>query len=427
MTSVAVPLVAPAGEEAPKLAFVLLVFLVLALQFGPLVGLLGFRLTGIDEFAWIGSVRDFAAVLLMVLAAVAWSRRAGPLPPSAWWALAMVAVYALLALLAGSGLLLVALNLRRLVLVPLLLVAVLVIPWTPRQVDRLFALIFGTAVAVALFGVAERLGPESLWSDVLDIQAFTAANNFDRFGHQPYHESGRFFSSDLEDLTGGPVRRLIATYLEPTTLAAGMAVLLTLALARRARGHAAWLPALLALGCGLATLSKGFLAYLIVLLAWRLTGLPSPRHLMLLVMLTCAAALAASSLHLEGPLAHVDGLISALEYLRHGHWLGEGIGAAGNYADNPSEVGEESGLGNVIGQVGLMAVFSLLWIRALARDVLATATVRRDPGGPWLAAWLLFWTVTYVFSASSLGVGGNALGFLALGLYLHPASGATPR
>jgi hypothetical protein len=30
--------------------------------------------------------------------------------------------------------------------------------------------------------------------------------------------------------------------------------------------------------------------------------------------------------------------------------------------------------------------------------------------------------LTYLFSASSLGVGGNALGFAALALYLHPSS-----
>jgi hypothetical protein len=52
------------------------------------------------------------------------------------------------------------------------------------------------------------------------------------------------------------------------------------------------------------------------------------------------------------------------------------------------------------------------------------ARTRRDPGGPWLAAWLLFWTLTYLFSASSLAVGGNSLGFALVALYLHPAMGA---
>jgi hypothetical protein len=33
--------------------------------------------------------------------------------------------------------------------------------------------------------------------------------------------------------------------------------------------------------------------------------------------------------------------------------------------------------------------------------------------------------LTYLLSASSLGVGGNALGFSVLALYLHPAWGQT--
>ncbi len=421
-----------AAPGAAALPFAVACFLVLALQFGPLVGLLGFRLTAIDEFAWIGSVRDAAAIALAALAVPAGLKlaRQRELPPSARWALWLAAVYGLVALVTMNGLLLTALNLRRLVLVPLVLAAVMVIPWSPRQLDRLFALIFSTSIAVALFGVAERLGPEGLWSDVLDIQAYTLANNFDRFGATPFQDSGRFFSTDLEFLTGGPVRRMVATYLEPTTLAAGMAALLAMALARRARGYRATLAIGLAVLCGVATVSKGFVAYLLVLLAWRLLGVPSPRHLLVLVVLVvlgCVAALAASELHLEGPFAHVAGLISALDYLRQGNWFGEGIGAAGNFSDSGAEVGEESGLGNVIGQVGLVAVLSLVWLRSLGRDVLRAAAVRGDPGGPWLASWLLFWTVTYVFSASSLGVGGNALGFMLLGLYLNPASGRVAR
>lgn len=419
----------PAARGLQQAALAVACGLVLALQFGPLVGLLGFRLSGNEAWAWNGLARDGAVVVLLLLAALAWlgAGSVRRLPASVQWALVMVGVDALLALLTSGSPLLMALNVRRLVLVPLLFVAVWCMPWAPRQIDRLFAWVLASGVAVALFGVFEYLAPEPLWSEVLDIQAYTAANNFDRFGQQDYHEAGRFFSSDLEAWTGGPLRRLISTYLEPTTLAAGMATLLCMGLARRARGHRAWLPVVLALFCGVATLSKGFVAFLILLLAWRVLGMPSPRHLLLLVLVSCAAALAAAELHLEGPLAHVDGLITALHYLAQGHWLGEGIGAAGNYSDMGAEIGEESGLGNVIGQVGIAAVFSLLWLRALARDVLAAAAARRDPGGPWIAAWLLFWTVTYVFSASSLGVGGNALGFMVLALYLHPASGATGR
>jgi hypothetical protein len=203
-----------------------------------------------------------------------------------------------------------------------------------------------------------------------------------------------------------------------------MAVLLMLALARSARGHRAGWPALLALVCGLATLSKGFALFLLPAAGWRLVGLPSPRHLLWLSALACAAALAGAAWQLDGPLEHVAGLAGSLQYLGEGQLFGEGIGQAGNYTDSGAELGEESGLGNAIAQVGVGALLPLLWVAAIARDVLRAAAARRDPGGPWLAAWLLFWTVSYLFWASSLGAGGNALGFAVLALYLHPASGA---
>jgi hypothetical protein len=322
-------------SQAPGPAYAVLVFLVLALQFGPMVGLVGFRLSGHEGWAWSGIVRDVAIVVLMAFALVAWptQSRLRPLPPSARWALVLVLVYGLLALLTASGLLLTALNLRRLVLVPLLFVALQIIPWTPRQIDRLFALVVGSCAVVAAFGLVERLFAEDFWTEFLDIEAYTAANNFDRFGHLAYTESGRFFSTDFEAWTGAPLRRVISTYLEPTTLAASMAVLLVLALARQARGHPAGGLVVLALGCGLATLSKGYAAFLIVLLIWRALGVFSPRHLLVLALLAGALALAATRFQLDGPLQHVAGLATALEYLAQGHWLGEGIGAAGNYSD----------------------------------------------------------------------------------------------
>ena len=409
-------------------AWPLLVFLVLALQFGPLFGLLGFRLTDDPRWALAGAARDAAVAALVAWAALSMAGAAlrPALPRSVGWALVLVLVYAVFALFAGGNLLLLALNLRRLALVPLLFLALVMLPWSPAQVDRAMALIVGTSLIVALLGVVERLAPESLWTDVLDIVSFTAANGLDRFGALEYHDSGRFFSWDLEPWTGEPWRRMVSSYLEPTTLAAAMAALLVLVSARRARGHVALAWSALALACGLATMSKAFAIFIVLLAGWRLFGAPSPRHLLALSGVACAVALGGASLQLEGPLEHVAGLTSALQYLAEGHLGGEGIGQAGNYASTDNEIGDESGLGNAIVQIGIAAVLPLIWVAAIARDVHAAAAARRDPGGPWLAAWLLFWTVSYLFSASSMGVGGNALGFAMLGLYLNPASAAAP-
>ena len=425
MLSAAGPMAgAKATARAPVLAALLLLALVVLLQFGPLIGLLGFLATDDPVWALNGAVRDGLVLALLALALVARAGASGapPLPASARWAAALVLVMLGMAAASDSGLYVTALNLRRLVLVPLLFLAVLMLPWSPVQTDRLLHSIVASSALVALFGLAERLAPETLWTELLHIEAYTAANGFDKFGTQPYAESGRFFSWDLVGWTGEPWRRLVSSYLEPTTLAAAMAALLALALARQARGHPAGGLVLLAAVVGVATLSKGFWLFLPMLLLWRGLGLPSPRHLLALAAAGCMAALAAASLQLEGPLAHVGGLTSALQHLAAGAWLGEGLGGAGNYTNDALEIGDESGLGNAIAQVGLAALLPLLWVARLARDVLATGLRRRDPGAPWLAAWLLFWMLSFLFSASSLGVGGNALGFAALALYLHPAS-----
>jgi hypothetical protein len=414
--------------RGPVLAAWLLLALIVALQFGPLIGLLGFLATEDPVWALGGAARDALVLALLALALAARTAASGapPLPASARWAAALVLVLLGMATAADSGLYVTALNLRRLVLVPLLFLALLLLPWVPRQTDRLLGAIVFSSALVAALGLAERLAPETLWTELLQIEAYTAANGFDKFGTLPYAASGRFFSWDLEPWTGAPWRRLVSSYLEPTTLGAAMAALLALAMARRARGHRATGLVLLALAAGLATLSKGFWLFLLMLALWRALGVPSPRQLLALAAAGCALAWATAALQLEGPLAHLGGLGSALQHLAAGAWWGEGVGSAGNYTNDAVQIGDESGLGNAIAQVGLAALLPLLWVAALARDLLATGAQRRDPGAPWLAAWLLFWMLSFLFSASSLGVGGNALGFAALALYLHPASAPQP-
>jgi hypothetical protein len=160
----------------------------------------------------------------------------------------------------------------------------------------------------------------------------------------------------------------------------------------------------------------------VMLLLWRWVGLPQPWQVLTITLAGVGmAVLLVEAGYTDGPFAHADGLASAIEYLLQGHLLGEGLGAAGNYTVADSDVGAESGLGNGLAQVGIAAFLPLLWVRAIALDLRATAWRRRDPAGLWLGTWLLFWFLTYLLSASSLGVGGNALGFAVLALYLHPA------
>jgi Glycosyl transferases group 1 len=299
-----------AEHPSPLLAFALAVLLLLALQFGPMVGLLGLRITGAERWTLVGLARDVlvaALVLCGLRAALAGQRR---WPASMRWALAIVLVDLLFALLSSSVLFVLAFNLRRLVLVPLLFMALWCIPWTPQQLRALLGLLFTSSVLVALLGLAERALPVSLWTTVLEIDRYNAANALDRFGAIAFEDSGRFYSWDLEPWLHGPLRRMVSTYLEPTTLAAAMATALVLALAQGARGRPAAGATLLFTVCGVLTLSKGFVLFLPALLAWRLLGLPSPRQALLCSLLLVAAAWGLSRLGYGAGAAalHVDGL-----------------------------------------------------------------------------------------------------------------------
>jgi hypothetical protein len=427
----------PTRARGAPLAFVLMTALIVSLQFGPAIGLIGFRLTGSTAFTLVGAARDGLVLALvgMALGALLVSTARWQAPASVRWALLLVAVVVAFAWVSPEQPLLVALNLRRLALVPLLFIALLLLPWTRLQLDRLMALVLASSLVVAVLGLAERFAPDALWTSVLDIGAFMSSNPLDPWGQLPFEQSGRFFSWDLEASTGLVVRRLVSTYLEPTTLAPTLALAMLLAMAARARwkaglaatGLPAWASAtpLLApvfLVAGVLTLSKGFIVFLGLLVLWRWLGVPQPRQVFLLAAAGIALSLALGEAgYTEGPFSHMVGLTTAVHYLLEGQLFGEGLGAAGNYAIGDTDVGTESGLGNGIAQIGLAALLPLLWVRAIAQEAWQAAVARRDPGGPWIAAWLLLWFLTYLLSASSLGVGGNALGFAALALYLHPA------
>lgn len=427
----------PVANAGAPLGFGVLLALIVALQFGPMVGLLGFRVTGSTAWSLVGGVRDALVLLLALIAGGAWlaTPTRTQLPASARWAIGLAITYTGFALFATQHPVLVGLNLRRLALVPILFAALLVVPWSREQLQRLVAWVLGTSAVVAVWGLIERFAPDALWTSVFDVVGFFSANPLDPWGALPFEYSGRFFSWDLEPITGTAVRRLVATYLEPTTLAPTMAMAMLLALAARARrrfdsdamGAPAWarrtaLPWLAFMVAGVLTVSKGFALFLGMLVLLRVFGLPQPRQVFLLALLSVGAAVALSDADwAHGAFAHAVGLASAVDYLLEGNLLGEGIGAAGNYSAIDTDVGAESGLGNGIAQVGLAALLPLLWVRAIALDVRCSARARRDPGGEWLGAWLLLWFLTYLLSASSLGVGGNAIGFTMLALYLHPA------
>lgn len=412
-------------RKQPVFAYAALFALVLTLQFSPIVGLIGYRLTGTSGWSMISVVRDAlvlllgAAVLLralFTLRLVRWTR-------SVAWAAVLLITFAILAVITTADLASVALNLRRMLMFPLLFFAVAAAQLSLSQILGLLRLILNTTVLVAVFGIIEYSAPNALWRDYFRIVDFFASNPLDPFGATPFEESGRFFSWDLMGTFGGPVRRAVSTYLEPTTLAAALMCGVCLAVAaRRHRQKGATPKFLLILVCGLLTLSKAFGLFIVMMLLYVYFRIPSPRWIFTLTFAASGFALLVHSVGLTlGKFEHIAGLATAIHHVASGHLLGEGIGNAGNYAalGSDMEIGAESGLGNLLAQVGLAAVIYLFWIQSIAVDVLKRTRERRDRAGIYFASMVLGWFISFLFSASSLGIGGNALIFLALSLYLH--------
>lgn len=416
---------ARASRKQPIFAFSALVALIMVLQFSPIAGLIGFRLSGNGAWSLIGVARDALVVTLAagVLLQSALSVRRSRWRGSTAWAMATLLVLGALAAASSADAASIALNLRRLLLFPLLSLAVIWAQLSPKQVALLLRLILGTTVIVAVLGILEYFAPDALWSDYFKVVDYFSSNPFDPFGALPFNESGRFFTWDWQNWTGGPIRRAVSTYLEPTTLAAALMCGTCLAsAARRAHQPAASLKLVLLVTCGILTLSKAFVLFLIILVAYIGWGIPSPRRLVSLTVAGCAIALAAQSLDLtEGMFAHIGGLATAIDHVVRGSILGDGLGNAGNYAAEGADldIGAESGLGNLLAQVGIVAFLYIIWIQQLATDILQSARERRDRSGVFFAGMILSWYVSFLFSASSLGIGGNALTFMAVSLYLH--------
>lgn len=225
----------------PVLAYCALVALVLALQFSSIIGLLGFRVTGNYAWSFIGIARDALVLLLaaLVLLQSALSHRGWRWRTSAKWTL-LTLVGLLVAAFASDAMpATVALNLRRLFLFPFLCFAVMLSRLTANQIDRLLHLIVVTTVFISIVGIVEYLAPNTLWSDYLRVVDYFSSNPLDPFGMLPFEETGRFFTWDLQAWFGGPVRRAVSTYLEPTTFAAALmcgACLIAAALQRREKG-----------------------------------------------------------------------------------------------------------------------------------------------------------------------------------------------
>ncbi len=342
------------------------------------------------------------------------------------------------------------------------------------QLVQALRLLLAAALAVALFGLVERfLLDTSFWSDQVDAITFYSRSAqgglLPSAWIRPYQgiPEGIFVAFPLDV----PVRRMVSTYLEPTTLGAFLALALLLLVFvpglvnGRNRLVFTAAAALLTLAVA-ATVSRGAMQIAligggIVLLLTAGRALRRPLRLQSAVIVGAAGlllvALLVSSFSFsqlpnrreqlqdvlsarvvsglepvpkappteeplnEGARAHVNGLTSGLNRMLDDP-AGAGLGAAGAWSQAP-EVGSESTVGTLAAQLGVPGLALWLAFYAALIGALLQAALRLRGEGErlWsdltlvLAAALAGLFFTAWFSESASGLLGNAFFFLFAG------------
>jgi hypothetical protein len=329
---------------------------------------------------------------------------------------------------------------RRLAVLPFVYVVARLLPWRGRDVRSLGAMAVVAAVALTAFGLIERfVAEEPIWRDLVP-----AAYYYHVSGLADLNTPGTDFPVEglprvFFDWSGGsPVRRLVSTFLEATTLASFLAAAVVLSLTYRpvvSLGVAA--AAFVGVGT-LLTLSKGGLGIMVIGLGYLVATATLPRLRdpawiwsigagLLGALLIVALALERSGTA-TGALAHFDGLkegvVSALSAP-----LGVGLGVAGGFGFGSSTTGAESTFGVLLVQVGVPGL--AVWVAWLIVVAYACASLRdRVPGspvlGPGVAGLLVAFLATASLTESAGGLLGNWIYPFVAGAVITVAQRADP-
>lgn len=386
---------------------------------------------------------------------------AGRLQPADWLAIAFILLVGIAFLLSGETVSSRLINARRLASLPVLYLAGRTLVASRSEFSRASLLLVGVAVVVSALGLIELLVlGDAFWRDpvhVLELQSDTI--------------SGGIQSALQHARDGLPLnwythlivrmRRLVSTFLEPTTLSIFLALAMTLApsvLVRRAgpsvvlrlqRGRPVGLRSLPAEVRGylgrwdapaaaamavmtsamILTFGKG--GWMIVAIAGGTCLLSTTRRTIgrlaaIVVAVSIIVLGVGSALPGVGPniRAHVDGLISGVVQLLI-HPLGTGLGSTGFWGSN-LDVGTDSTAGVLASQLGLPGIVLFVgWAALLVYRILPAGTAedgrrrRADPSvRRALAGALLGLFGLALLSTSATGLLGSAF-YLLLGGWMY--------
>ena len=402
------------------------VLLLLILSFGTALSILWFNL-GIGDEDLVLALKDLALFFGVFLVLALRLARVGPYdlrPTSAdIMLLILISVNVVSFAISPAGLSLRVLNLRR----DLSLFLTFWIFYNIKPSRKTFALIswcsFGILAVTGAFGMLEYFMPDYFWDSIVNIPGYWRSVVIDPFATSSIKDSGRFYSADFVPLLGHGLRRMVSFYAEPTTLAAFFVSLFCWSYLGKS-----WRMRLGIFILGILTLSKYFvLAVLVAIIIRHFADRLSQRFILYSYSVCILLSFVVMAYGVQsGALNHIRGLLSIYQLVSHKAVMGFGLGAAGNYAINYSEensIGAESGLGNVVAQMGIGG-FAYLWVfsRIYRKLWRGWHDTRQDE---YLVGimMLLTWVISFFLSASSLGLSGNAFVFIYIGCVLGMSHG----
>ena len=317
----------------------------------------------------------------------------------------------------------IAFNIRRILE---FFIIVLVFSWVSlsyRQYAKLLNFTFLVGAVVFIIGLVLMIAPISFWDVFLKFPKYYSYGSYVERTIGSISQTSAY-TSDLYFLTGERFPRMLSTYVEPTTLGSFFTFLFVYALfSNTVKYRNLYLP-MFFIG-GILLFSKAFLLSVMIAMIFKL----HKKNRMILVyfilgslfVLSAYIALVLGRIH--GGLSHFIGFYTGFELLLS-HPFGFGLGSAGNRGEFASGVvtgqnGGESGLGNIFAQIGLVGVMVPLILFKLLNKF--SEVYRKSESSDYFSIFVatFVWVVIFCLSASSLGLTGNYIFFIFIGLLLN--------
>ena len=317
------------------------------------------------------------------------------------------------------------LNIRRITEFMLIILVFSMFRLTNNQYTRLLNFSFVILLAVFIFGVIGVLLPIEFWDDFLKVPEYWNNSAFGSNNFSSIFDSGRGYTSDLIFLTGEKFPRMLSTFVEPTTLGSFFTFYFIYSFFKKGLKYRNLYLVVSLIG-GILIFSKAFLLSFFMALIFKIIGRPSLKlaFAMMVVIFILSLVISVYLGKVHGGLSHFIGFYSGFELL-FSHPFGFGLGEAGNrgqFVDASimnGNNGGESGLGNVLAQIGVFGGIIIIIFYKLLR--LFSNLYNKFGNDDFFALFMVTftWFVIFCLSASSLGLSGNFIFFIFIGLFLN--------